>query len=130
MNQMLIQFLFLAGAAVTSGEAAAHKARMNDAQDLKADLKDALDAGATAKALGPAKKLVGLCREEEHYWTRAALSDAVELARKNLAEARQIASAVAGGRADEALAAYGKLETTCRACHDLHPEKRLPQTAR
>lgn len=119
----------LAAAAVTSEDTAAHKARMDDAQDLKADLKDALDAKAAAKAAEPAQKLVKLCLDEEGYWVKTKLPDAVKLARQNVAEAGQIASAATQGHLAEALAGFDKLEATCRTCHDLHPEKRLTQTS-
>jgi cytochrome c556 len=47
------------------------------------------------------------------------------LAQKNRAAAEQTAAAAKAGHFDQALQAYGNLEATCRACHDLHPEKRL-----
>jgi cytochrome c556 len=48
----------------------------------------------------------------------------VKLANENLAASKQISAAAKSGNFDKALQAYSKLEATCRACHDLHLEKR------
>jgi len=114
--------------AVAADEAARHKEWMDKAQDLKYDLKDALDAKSSQKAAEPAEKLVKLGEQEEEYWTKAKLEDALNLARQSLAASRAVAAAAKDGQFDRALQAYAELETSCRACHDLHFEKRLAQT--
>ena len=111
--------------AMAPDDAARHKEWMDTAQDVKDDLKDALVAKLAPKAIEQAAKLAGIGKQEEAYWKKAGQKDAIDLARKNRAAAEQIAAAAKAGRFNQALQAYGNLEATCRACHDLHPEKRL-----
>jgi cytochrome c556 len=104
---------------------AARKQRMDAIQDVKDDLKDALDVKSTAKAAEPAAKLVQFGEEEEDYWRKEKLDDIVKIAEQNLAAAREVAAAAKGGEFERAEQAFGRLELTCRSCHDAHPEKRL-----
>jgi hypothetical protein len=108
-----------------SDDAARHKEWMDQAQDLKEDLRDALNAKSREKASEPAAKLVQIGEQEETYWKKAELDDIVKLAQQKLAAAREVAAAAKNGSFDEALLAFGRLETTSRTCHDAHPEKRL-----
>jgi hypothetical protein len=114
--------LFLLAAA--EDETARHKEWMDTAQDVKDDLKDALDAKSRDRALEPAEKLVKLGEQEEAYWKKKRLDDVVELAQQNLAASRAIVGAVKEEHFDRAVQAFADLEKTCRACHDLHPERR------
>ena len=98
---------------------------MDTAQNVKDDLKDALDAKLAPKVVEHSTKLAGIGKQEEAYWKKAGQRDALDLARKNRAAAEQIAAAAQAGRFDQALQAYGNIKATCKACHDLHPEKRL-----
>ena len=102
-----------------------HKEWMDQAQELKDDLKAALDAKTWQKATTSADELAKTAEREEAYWKRAKQADAVKLAQENLAASKQISAAAKSGNAGQALAAYSKLDATCRGCHDLHPEKRL-----
>ena len=111
-------------------DAARHKEWMDAAQDLKDDLKDVLDARLAPKVLETAGKLAKIGQQEEAYWIKAGQKDAAALARKNRAASQQVAAAAGAGHFDQALQAYGNLEATCRACHDLHPEKRQPRSPR
>jgi len=43
------------------------------------------------------------------------------------AAAREIAAAARAGKADQADKAFTRLELSCKACHDLHPENRVKQ---
>jgi hypothetical protein len=99
-----------------------HKEWMDHAQDLKDDLKDALDAKTWQRAGACADELAKSAEREEAYWKRAKQEDAVKLAKDYLAAAKQISTAAKSGNAGLALEAFSKLEATCRACHDLHPE--------
>jgi hypothetical protein len=110
--------------AITPDDTSRHKERMDTAQDVKGDLKDALDAKLGPKAVKDAAKLAAIGKQEEAYWKKAGQKDAIGLAQKNRAAAQEIGTAAKAGRFDRALQAYGDLEATCRACHDLHPEKR------
>jgi hypothetical protein len=114
--------------AIAADQAASHKEWMDAAQDFTYDLKDALDAKSSEKAAEPAEKLIKLGEQEEEYWTKAKIEDAVKLARQNLAISRAVAAAAKDGQFDRASKAYAELQTSCRTCHDLHFEKRLSQT--
>jgi cytochrome c556 len=110
--------------AMAPDDVARHKEWMDSAQDAKDDLKDALDAKLAPKVVEDAAKLAGLGKQEEAYWKKARQAEAIALAQKNRAAAQKIGVAAKAGHFDQALQAYGDLEATCRACHDLHPEKR------
>jgi hypothetical protein len=117
----------LAIAAVTSSDVANHKSRMDAADDLKADLKDALDANFGPKAIQSADELTKLLEQEEQYWIKTQLDDAVKLARANTAASQQIATDAKAEHINDAKQAYKQLEKTCAECHDLHPERRVKQ---
>jgi len=110
---------------LASDDSARHKEWMDTAQDLTYDLKDALDAKSSDKSAEPAQKLIKLGEQEEDYWTKAKLENAVKLAQQSLALSRQIATEAKDGHFNEAQRDFTKLQTTCRTCHDLHFEKRL-----
>ena len=114
MTGKLLLLLIVAGICLPAGDdVSRHKKAMDQAQEWKDDLKDALDAKAAA--------------QEASLWKKAKQDDALKLANENLEESRQILTSVKAGSFDQALQTYGRLEATCRACHDLHPEKRLMQ---
>ena len=124
----IIAFLIVAiGFSQTADEIARHKEWMDRAQELKDDLKDALDSKAGKKAVQYADELAKTGAQEEAYWKRAKQEDTVKLAKENLDAAKQISVAAKDGDIGQALQAYSKLEATCRGCHDLHPEKRRTQ---
>lgn len=117
--------LAFAASTVTGAEVAAHKARMDDAQDVQYDLKDGLDAKDAAKAGKAASDLGKLLAFEDAYWRKTGLADAEALSVKASAANQAIAVAAGAGRWDDAGKAYGDLQSACRSCHDLHPEKRV-----
>ena len=111
--------------ALVADDTSRHKEWMDQAQELKDDLKDALDAKTWQKAAACADELAKFADREEAYWKKAKQEDAVKLAKENLAASKQISAAAKSGNAGQALEAYSRLEATCRGCHDLHPEKRV-----
>lgn len=124
----IIAFLMVAfGFSQTADDMAKHKEWMDQAQELEDDLKDALDSKTWQKAAQLADELAKTGAREEAYWKRAKQADAVKLAEENLDASKQISAAAKSGDGEHALQAYSKLEATCRACHDLHPEKRRTQ---
>jgi CHAD domain-containing protein len=98
---------------------------MDTAEDLKADLKDALDAGSAAKAGQSADELTKVLEQEEQYWIKTKLDDAIELAKTNRSDAQQLATDAKAGKIDDAKTVYKQLEKTCTDCHGLHPEQRV-----
>jgi hypothetical protein len=125
----MLTLIFLASCCL-AGNAQRHKEWMDAAQDIKDELKDALDVRLGPKAVASARKLAAIGKQEEAYWKEARQPDVLDLARKNRAAAERIGAEAKGSRFDQALRAYGDLETTCRACHDLHPEKRPAPASR
>jgi hypothetical protein len=121
---VLVPFVGLLLAAAAQDEAARHKERMDTAQEVKDDLKEALDTKSREKAAEPAEKLVQFGEQEEEYWKQAKLEREVKLTQQGISASRAIAAAVKAEHFDEAVKAYEELESTCRACHDLHPQKR------
>ena len=124
-GKLLVALLALA-AVYAAGDASSRKQAMDQAQEWKDDLKDALDAREGPKAAVLARKLATAGAQETAYWKRAGQEDARKLAADNLEASRQVVRAAKAGQFDQANQAYGRLEATCRACHDLHPEKRPP----
>jgi hypothetical protein len=126
MKGKLLVALLSFTAVYAAGDAGSRKQAMDQAQEWKDDLKDALDAKAGPKAAALARKLARSGTQETAYWKKAGQEDARKLAADNLEASRQIELAAKEGQFDQANQAYGRLEATCRACHDLHPEKRPP----
>ena len=125
MKRTILYTFIAAGLLLAGDEVVRHKAAMDQAQEWKDDLRDALDAKDAAKAAELAKKLVDAAAAEAAYWQREKFEDVKKLAADNLAAAQAVREAARAGRLVEAEGAYGRLESSCRACHDLHPEKRV-----
>lgn len=111
-------------APLAQGDAAAHKAWMSDAADAQDELREALAAKALAKAEPPAAKLDELMGKTEQYWAGKHADDIVKLAQESRALAKQVVAAAKARSLTRANAAFEKMNKTCNACHDLHPEKR------
>jgi hypothetical protein len=117
--------LATAALGVSSADVAAHKARMDDAQDASFDLKDGLDAKDATKTADAAKKLGGLLDAEDSYWAATGLDDVRRLAEANRGDAAAVAERAGAGDWAGAEAAYARLQAGCRSCHDQHPERRV-----
>jgi len=124
MKKVLLLALLATAPNRAADDVARHKESMDQAQEWKDDLKDALEAKARTKAVELAEKLAKAGAQEASYWKAAKQDDVFKLATDNLEAARRIALSAKAGKFDQALQAYDRLEITCRACHDLHPEKR------
>ncbi len=123
---LFLTALCCAGAAgVTVVDVTQHKARMDQEEDLKYQLQNAFDAKSAPKLAEAARQLQQLTKQEEAYWSAAAVKDAVRLAKENRLQAQQIATAASGGDLTASAAAFKQLSGTCTGCHDLHPEKRV-----
>jgi hypothetical protein len=113
-----------AGKAAPASDPAVHKAWMNDATDAQDDLREAIAGKSSAKAAAAALKLQTLMARTERYWASRHAEDIVTLARESKALAGRVVRAARAHKLEQANEAFGKLNTTCNACHDLHPEKR------
>ena len=127
---LLVLVVFSALASVSADDAAGHKKLMQTAQDFMVDLSDALDANESLRAAKAASGLAETCRRERAYWEKKGLADAVKLSRQTLAQSEQISAAIQSKQIGEAQRIYLNLNNTCRACHDAHPERRVPHDGR
>jgi hypothetical protein len=107
----------------TAAELDAHRKWMDDAQDRKDDIREALAAKDRAKLLAGVKAMDGLTAREQAFWARTNIQQAKDLAVRNRKESQALLVAAKAGRFDEAEKAFAQLEKTCTACHDLHFEK-------
>jgi len=101
-----------------------HKAAMSDASDLQEDVRDAFAAKASDKVAAAAIKLEALMGRSEDYWTAKKQADIVTLAQATRALAKQLAADGKSGKLDAAAETFAKMNTSCNACHEKHPEKR------
>jgi len=97
---------------------------MDGAQDLKDEIQDGLDGKSTSKIAAAAAKLTVLCQQEEQLWIRAKVAEAIRLAGENLQAAKELGAAAKAGDLNSSSKALDRLNVSCRACHDLHLEKK------
>ena len=120
----LFVLLFLAGE-FTQAELDAHKAWMDDAQDKKDDVREALAGKDAKKLVAAAMDIDKLTEQESQFWARTKIVRAKEIATKNRGEAKEMLQLARAGKFTEAGDAFARLEKTCSSCHDLHFEKQL-----
>jgi hypothetical protein len=117
-------------AAVSREETAQHKLRMNQAQELKYEVIEALQAEDLGQVASTTERMHPLLESEIAYWHGSGLVDIHELSMENLALARQVTLAARSADADSTIAAWEKLEHSCSDCHDQHPEHRIVYTSK
>jgi hypothetical protein len=113
-----------AAALAQAPDAEAHKSWMNDATDLQEDIREAMGKKDGAKIAEAATKIEALMAKTEAYWTAKKSADIVRLAQTARAQAKDVAAFGKAAKLEQSNDAFGKLNTTCNTCHDLHPEKR------
>jgi hypothetical protein len=96
---------------------------MDDAQDAKDDLLDAVNAKDTEKAVAAVDKMTKIILDAKKFWADQKQADVVKMADDTLAAAANM-TAVAKAKGDFK-AAYQKLDLSCQQCHNVHPENRL-----
>lgn len=121
----LLAFCFVAVAQFTTAELDAHKAWMDDAQDKKDDIREALAAKDQKKLMTAALEIDKLTEQEQKFWGRTSIEPAKQLAAKNRGESKEMLEAARNAQFDRADAAFARLERTCSSCHELHFEKEL-----
>ena len=121
---LLISFGGVPGAAPQQPDADAHRAWMDDAGDLQEALRDALRLKEGATVVDASAKMEALMGQTETYWAAKQAADIVKLAQAARSQAKEIGAAAAAAKFDDAEGVFAKLNATCSACHDLHPEKR------
>ena len=116
------------GLALTSlGQDAAPKYLkwMDAAQELKDEIRDALEAKAGAKAASGAQKMAGILQDTEKYWASVKISEAVRMTQETLTVVKDLATFAKAGKMPEATAAFLKMEKSCQMCHDSHFDKQV-----
>jgi Cytochrome C' len=99
--------------------------KMDDAQDAKDELMEAVKDKSGPKAAEETAKITKLLQETKAFWAEQKMADIVKLADDNIAASNDMAKIAASGKMDTAKTAFDKINTTCSACHDIHPENRL-----
>ena len=108
-----------------SADVQAHRVRMVATQVLERQLEDALGAKSSRAAARAAKDLVPILADEEAYWDRAHLDDALDYAKRNTRTARRLAASTRRGDLSGASMELDALRGNCVACHGRHPENRV-----
>ncbi|CAN5771824.1 hypothetical protein BH10ACI4_BH10ACI4_22810 [soil metagenome] len=108
-----------------SPEVAAYRARMDHAQDLQDSIRDELDNKNGKGIASLSAELTTLLQEDGRYWEKHKVPDAIVLSGQSIASAKLMGEEALAGRIPQATDAFNKLQSTCRACHDAHPEKRV-----
>lgn len=104
---------------------AAYRQKMDDAQDAKDDLMDAIDHKSGPKAAEATAKITKIVQEAKQFWAAKKMADIVKLADASLAALGEMNKLASAGKMDQSQAVFQKVSDTCSACHDAHPEKRL-----
>ncbi|MEO6339278.1 MAG: hypothetical protein ABIO39_04495 [Caulobacteraceae bacterium] len=115
----------IAAVPLPSAEVQAHRVRMVATQVLENQIEDALMARSSRAAARAAKSLVPILADEEKYWDRTHLDDALMYAQRNLAAARSLAASTRRGNLSQASSELDSMRGNCVACHGRHPENRV-----
>lgn len=121
---LTIMGLGLAVPAAMRAQSAQWTQKMDDAQDAKDDLMDAVAAKSGPKAAAAMVKITAIMKESRAFWVEQKMPDVVKVADDALTAAAMDKLAKSG-RMDTAKAAFDKLNAACSTCHDMHPENRL-----
>lgn len=125
-----LALLLVAGVAWSSAVTSqTHKQWMDEAQELKEEIGESLEANAVDRAGSSAAKLTRVAEREVRVWKGAEFADIRLLAEENLALARRLTAAVTRRDLAGSRESLHQLEASCRGCHDLHPERRLTKRA-
>ena len=99
--------------------------KMEDAQEAKDDLMGAVKDKSGPKAAEATAKISKILQESKAFWAEQKMDDIVKTADDSIAAANDMTRIAASGKMDTAKAAFDKINVSCSACHDLHPEDRL-----
>jgi len=98
---------------------------MDDAQEAKDDLLDAVNAAQGPKAAEAVRKITKIILEIKMFWEEQKQADVVKLADDTLAAAAEMDKVARSGNMANAKAVYAKLDMSCQQCHNVHPENRI-----
>jgi hypothetical protein len=123
--RMSVIAVALAVPAALVGQNEAQIQMMDDAQEAKDDLLDAVEAKSGPKAAAATAKIVAILQETEKFWAEQKMPDIVKLAQDSIAATRDMEKVAKSGDMTQAREAYNKVNTACQGCHNIHPENRL-----
>jgi cytochrome c556 len=69
--------------------------------------------------------MIAIMTETKTFWAEKKMDDIVKLADGSLSALNEMAALAKSGKMDNAKAAFDKINASCSACHDLHPENRV-----
>jgi cytochrome c556 len=98
---------------------------MDNAQDAKDDLMDAVDAKQGAKISEASDKITKILTENRKFWVDKKMPDVLKMFDDTIAQSKAMSAMGKSGKLDGAKAAFTKLNASCSGCHDSHPEKKL-----
>lgn len=100
---------------------------MKEAQAAQSEVQDGIKARDAAKTQIAAQKLMNILQENRTFWGRQLMPATVKLANNSVAASRDVMEIARNGKMDTIQAAFDKMNTSCQACHDTHPEKQLKE---
>jgi len=106
-------------------EVQAHRSRMIATQLLEQKIENALAIKSRRQAREGAKALTPMLVEEEKYWDRANVADALQFAQRNASTARRLEAEAGRGDLKAVSVSLDALRANCVACHGRHPETRM-----
>ncbi len=131
MKQTLRLFVIvmacLSGPAYLFAQNDALRESMDNTQDAKGDLMEAVDAQQGQKITAAADTIVKLLEENRKFWADKKMPDVLEMFDDTIGQAKAMSAMGKSGKLDGAKEAFAKLSTSCSRCHDAHPEEKLPK---
>ncbi len=103
---------------------ARYRDRMVQVQDLQYDLSDAITQRSSREIVEASEKIKALLQEDLDYWIKQKIDDAIGYGKSSVNYSSALAEDAKKQDFAAAMATYKKLQSTCRSCHDAHPEKR------
>jgi hypothetical protein len=86
-------------------------------------MKKGIDAKTLHDVAGDAEKMQALFKDTEAIFAGMNIADAVQMSQAAQSAAGEIVNAGHSDNAEGASAAFSKLGSTCKGCHDAHREK-------
>lgn len=95
-------------------------AAMKTVMPINGSFRKNVEAKDSAAAKADAAKLEAIYKTSEQFWTKRKAQDAIDLSKTARAAAAEMGKLAAAGEWDKIAAEAGKLQATCKACHDAH----------
>lgn len=120
LTKLMLVLMCAAFTVVAAVDEAAFTAAMKTILPTNGSLRKNVEAKDSAAAKADAEKLAAIFKASEEFWTERKAQDAIDLSKAGKAAATEIAKFAAAGEWDKIAAEAGKVQATCKACHDAH----------